>query len=158
MVTNSNSFLRATKLFHYYTRFWGFGHFTVPQKRNTTEKVQMKAFDIISLAVESSSFVALIIMQIIFRPARRPTVGANATLIERVSQLLYLTAMVGYVVNLYFEFRYRSKFSGMISRLHHFDVAVCWKGNLIKNILFYFLLKTKSFWLHRSSFLMQLQI
>lgn len=116
MAARNISFLRMTQLFYYFARFWGFGHFTVPQKRGANEKVQMKPFDIISLAVELVSFVATIMLQIIFRPARQTTVGANATLIERVFRMLHLTAIIAYVVNLYFEFRYRSRFWAMIGK------------------------------------------
>lgn len=124
MATKHDSFLRKAQLMWYFTRLWGYGRYSIPQKRIKLDKWQLKLSDIIFLIIEIGSTVALFIGQIIFRPTTRATVGTNATVVERVLQLLNLLAVLGYLLNLYLEVRCKSRFFSLIFGLHDFDVVV----------------------------------
>lgn len=124
MVVRSSSFLITARLATYYTRFWGFSNFTIPPKR--TSKLQLTMFDMVCIGVEIGTFIGLAVGRFVFRPkVIMQASGANASIIDLVVQVVYLSAIIIYGTNLFIEFRYRPRLWHMMCMMADFDTMVC---------------------------------
>lgn len=118
-----DSFLKAYTILIKFTRIFGFNNFSVPEKRTSHAKLEMKLFDVFMLVVKVAIFVVILTINgLVSNETAKIDEGLSLT--SFVTVLLRYISISMFVTNLIAEFMFHSNLWFVISGFCEFDVMV----------------------------------
>lgn len=128
----SNTYLDIARFTASHTRFIGYGHFKIPEKRTSNSKLTVTPLNRLAASIQISVFLSI--------------VGACNVLLSKYSTKFTIVDFIAIILNffgvsvllsnVYIENKYRSRYWYIISGFCDFDAVVCTPFNYILRINF----------------------